>query len=253
MDRKDWDLVAKDYFNELSSPFEHDVINPLPDEIGRIKDSKRMTAGDIGCGIGNLIPLLSERFEKVIALDFSKGMVDAAKKRCEGKRNIELMQRSMTDLSELKGKLDVAFAINSIIMPSTRDVDASIKEIHSTIKEGGRLIAVFPSLESVLYESMLVHETQLARFEDEEKAAINTRRIVGKQYYDFYTGMIDVEGKQKHFYEFEIRHRLEKAGFRNIRIKKVLYPWEKVESTPLPESVKGKEVKLWDWFVTADK
>jgi SAM-dependent methyltransferase len=251
MESKDWDKIAKDYFRDISSPFEDGVSNPLESEIEKIEDKKKKTVLDAGCGIGNLIPILSQNFEKVTAFDFSEKMVDEAKKNCAELKNVEIFRKDMTELSDLKEKFDIIFAVNSIIMPSIRDVDKSIKEIFNSLKENGKFIGIFPALESVLYEAMVVQERQLEKHEDEKQAAIITKRRVGMQYYDFYTGIIDIDGKQKHFYEFEIIYRLKKAGFKNIKIKKVLYPWEKVQDTQLPETL--TKADLWDWFVVAEK
>ncbi len=253
MKSKDWDKIANDYFEHISSPFENGASLPIEAEIKKISLNKRqrMIVCDAGCGIGNLIPLLSKNFKQVTAFDFSKGMVENAKKRFAKLKNVDILQQDMTDLKSMKGKFDCVFSVNSMIMPSAMIVDKAIVEVHDSLKKNGKLIAVMPSLESVLYESMLVHDKHLEKFRSEKIAAWQTKRKVGAQYYDFYTGLIDIEGKQKHFYQFEIEYRLKKAGFKNIKITKALYPWDTVQDMPPPTA--AKDAKVWDWFVTAEK
>lgn len=45
---------------------------------------------------------------------------------------------------------------------------------------------------------------------------------------------------------------MRKAGFKNINIRKVLYPWELCDDEKYKELFKN-EAKLWDWFVTSEK
>lgn len=253
MKSKDWDKIANDYFEHVSSPFEEGAQLPIENEIRKMntKARQRMIVCDAGCGIGNLIPLLSKNFKQVVAFDFSKGMVEQAKTRFSKLKNVEIRQEDMTNLKKLKGKFDCVFSVNSMIMPSSNMVDDAMVEVHNSLRKGGKLIAVMPSLESVLYESMLVQEVHLKKFHSEKIATWQTKRKVGAQYYDFYTGLIDIEGKQKHFYSFEIEHRLKKAGFKNIKLSKVFYPWSSVQDMKPPES--AKDAQVWDWFVTAEK
>ncbi len=82
-------------------------------------------------------------------------------------------------------------------------------------------------------------------------AALHTRRVCQKGKYDFLTGIFDDGGdRQKHYYEFELRHRLREAGFTHLRIRKVRYPWD--ETVSGFECFPGKP-KLWDWLVCAGR
>jgi SAM-dependent methyltransferase len=251
MQAEDWDDIADDYFEKISSPFESDVINPLNDEIIRLSDNDKFVC-DAGCGVGNLVPLLSDNFGKVLAFDFSSNMVETTKRKASKLENVEVKKKDFLDF-DMKNMFDYVFAVNSLIIPSGVKIDKAIAGIFGSLKKNGKMIAVFPALESVLYESMIVNESELEKYDDEKKAAIMTKRCIGKKNYDFFTGIIDIDGKQKHFYKFEVEHRLQKAGFKNIEIKKVLYPWVNIHETILPKSLKGKDVMLWDWFVTAEK
>jgi SAM-dependent methyltransferase len=251
MEAHEWDIVAKNYFQEVSSPFESDVINPLVNEIEKLSKKSKYVC-DAGCGIGNLIPLISKSFGKVLAFDFSEKMVEAAKNNCTSLKNVNIIQQDMTKLDFIE-TFDYVFAVNSIIMPSSRKVDEAIYKLYESLKEKGQLIAIFPSLDSVLYQSMLINERQIEKHDDENKAARITKRRIGKHKCDFFTGITNTGGRQKYFYGFELEHRLKKAGFKTIKMGKVLYPWKNLESSTLPKSVLDKNIMLWDWFVIAEK
>jgi trans-aconitate methyltransferase len=75
MDAKDWDEIADRYDEEISSPFQEGVINPLYDAIRAIPNKRELTVADLGCGTGPLLPFLSRNFKNVAAIDFSARMI----------------------------------------------------------------------------------------------------------------------------------------------------------------------------------
>ncbi len=249
MKKRYWDGVAKKYFENIMSPFREGVKNPLYDYIDKL-EGKDKTLIDIGTGIGNAIPHLAGRFAHVTAIDISDKMIEVAK----GKHkfdNVEFLVRNAAALQEFYGQFDVAVAVNSIIVPTIKDLEKILKETCKVLKDGGRLLAVFPSMEAILYQAMLVYEAVLEETGSEKTARLRTARELGAKKFDLLMG-IDKEGfAQKYFYRFEIKYRLRKAGFKNIRVRKVHYPWEiSAESGYAP--FHGKP-RMWDWFVVAEK
>jgi trans-aconitate methyltransferase len=79
MDAQTWDQLSTTYFEEISSPFEQEVVNPLLTFLDALPGRDDLTVADLGCGIGNLLPFLAERFGKVVAVDFSSGMLRQAR------------------------------------------------------------------------------------------------------------------------------------------------------------------------------
>ena len=73
-------------------------------------------------------------------------------------------------------------------------------------------------------------------------------RLIGPRRYDFVSGLF-TEGadRQKFYYSFELRRRLQAAGFKNIQFGKVLYPWTEDHAW---FNFSG-EPRMWDWFVRA--
>ncbi|MBI3804602.1 MAG: class I SAM-dependent methyltransferase [Nitrospirae bacterium] len=248
MDIRDWDQIAGRYNEEIISPFQEGVVNPLFEEILALPAKAGKRVADLGCGTGPLLPFLSQHFGQVAAVDFSPKMLEAARKRTQAK-NISFHRSSLTDLSPFYNQFDIAVAVNSILFPSSKSIDTILSEIQKALLPEGVLMAIFPSMEVILYQGALIFDREIEKIGDEEKALSAAKRILERRKFDFISGIYDDHGlKQKFFYEFEIKHRLKKSGFKNIRIKKVLYPWggqiggfEHFHDQP----------RLWDWFITA--
>lgn len=247
MDAQAWDQLADVYFEEISTPFQAEVKNPLLDYLNALPGREAMTVADLGCGIGNLLPFLSDRFKRVVAVDFSSKMLRSAQLNCP-QGNIEFCRQSLTDLSVFRGQFDLAVTVNSVLAPSLGTVDQILREIAASLKPAGLLAGIFPSMESVLYESILILDRERQQSRNEEEALRRTQRKVRRSRYDFIAGFYtEGENRQKFYYSFELRRRLQKAGFRGIQFGKVLYPWYEEDGS---EAFEG-EPKLWDWFVRA--
>jgi len=247
MDASAWNRIADRYFEEISSPFEGErVVNPLLDFLDALPGRERMRVADLGCGIGNLLPFLSDRFAEVVAVDFSSKMLQNARRRCS-RHNVSFYQRNLTDLAAFKESFDVIVSVNSVLSPQLDKIDGMFDEMAGTLKAGGILAGVFPSMESVLYEGLLVVERERERAASEQKALRRARRIVSPGQYDFLLGIYrDGDDWQKFYYSFELRKRLQRAGFKGIQLGKVLYPWQADGAEAF-----SSEPKTWDWFVRA--
>jgi SAM-dependent methyltransferase len=247
MDAETWDQVSGTYFEEISSPFEQQVVNPLLTFLDSLPGRDELTVADLGCGVGNLLPFLSERFYKVVAVDFSSGMLKQARARCP-RDNVEFYRRSLANLAHFRGRFDVAVAVNSVLSPKLSEVDQILQQIAATLKPGGTLAGIFPSMESVLYEGVLILEKERENAGTEEQARKRVNRLIGPSHYDFVSGLY-TEGadQQKFYYSFELRMRLQSAGFKNIQFGKVLYPWDEQHAW---FDFSGQP-RMWDWFVHA--
>ena len=247
MDAQTWDQLSTTYFDQISSPFEQEVVNPLLSFLDGLPGRENLTVADLGCGIGNLLPFLSERFRKVVAVDFSNGMLKQARVRCP-RENVAFYRRSLANLTHFHGQLDVAVAVNSVLSPKLSEVDQILAEIAATLKPGGTFAGIFPSMESVLYEGVLILEKEREQAGTEEEARRRVSKLIGPRHYDFISGLYtEGEDQQKFYYSFELRKRLQSAGFKNIQFGKVLYPWGDNHSW---FDFSGQP-RMWDWFVRA--
>lgn len=246
MRARDWDRVAPDYSTEVVSPLSAGVPRPLARALDGVADARRKTVADLGCGIGTLLPALTARFRRVLALDFSPAMLARAHATCRA-RNLSLHRADLADLGPFHGRLDVAVTVNAVLTPDPDRLDRVFAELGATLKPDGILLGIFPAMEAVLYQGLLIHERERRR-RTPERARHETSVILERAKYDFvHATYRESTTAQKFFYAFELKYRLRRAGFRRIRIGRVLYPWDTVggyESFPA-------EPPMWDWFVRA--
>lgn len=238
MKAKEWDRLAK------AKKYHEEILSPIKQKQTREKILRKIGKGhkaiDLGCGLGELIPHLIKRYDEVVAIDFSQGMIEKARQK--GGR---VEKADLKNLRKYR-KYDTAISINSILAPSIKEIDKILKEIRKALKKDGKLVAVMPSMDSVLYVAMLVYERQLRKMKDKAKAVRETKKIIGN--YGFIRGTFEQDGEQKFFYDFEIKHRLHKAGFKDVKTEKLHYPWKALEND---EMNFPQEKEPWDWLVEA--
>src|SRR3954467_1546537 len=129
---RQWSRHSVRYDELFLDAFHPDVENPLLARLAEVPDPGRKTVVDLGCGTGPLLPTLVGRFGRVIALDFAPGMLARARERLGAEADrVEFLARPMHDLADLAGTLDVAIAVNSIIMPDTREIDRTLGAIRA--------------------------------------------------------------------------------------------------------------------------
>ncbi len=249
MEAKEWDRVAEIYHEEVVSPFYGKVENPLYDELKKIPNKSKKSVAEFGCGLLYLGEILFKNFKDVHASDFSAKMVGLAGKKAASMKNVNLLQEDLREINH-KNKFDVVVSVNSIIMPSAKDRLKAFENICNALKPDGQCLIILPSMESLAYYATLLIHDKLNN-KNEKKAVDSAKKEFENEKYDFFLGIYDDHGeRQKFYYESEINYLMKKVGFKNIKIKKVLYPWEKKISDfkNFP-----KEEKLWDWFVSAKK
>ena len=246
-----WHRQAERYDELFLDPYAKGVTNPLWDALAAIPDAARKTVADLGCGTGTLLPYLTERFEWVFALDFAPGMLARARGRldAEASARVVFLERSMHELDDLAGKLDVAVAVNSLVMPDVRVIDRTLRAIRESLKPGGYFLGVVPSIDAIYYHMMLLIDHSLDQglpyAEAEKVAALHVER----SHYDFAFGRFQYDGlRQKFWHSFEIEYRLKKAGFTATVLEKVLYPWD--ESLACGSALAAFRPS-WDWFFLA--
>jgi SAM-dependent methyltransferase len=243
-----WSQAARAYESEYVDPYRADVRNPLWSALKRLSNTRRKTAADLGCGIGPLLPTLAQRFHRVVGVDFAPGMIERARERCRGLANVEILQRDLTDLAPLHGQVDVALAINSLVMPGLGDIEAALSEIRASLKPRGICLGIVPGMDAVHYLTMLLVDRARSAGMPTAAARKNAAYHAEHSDYDFAFGQYRHGGLEQHFWQpFEIRYRLKRAGFSNIRLARVWLSWEQFA---VKGDFKGQKPP-WDWFFEA--
>jgi len=98
------------------------------------------TVGDLGCGTGQLSEALAPFVRRVVAVDSSRAMLAAARKRLDGLPNVELRQGELETLPVKHGELDAALLF--LVLHYTVDPARVLAEAARALKPGGRLLVV---------------------------------------------------------------------------------------------------------------
>jgi SAM-dependent methyltransferase len=244
-----WSRAAEGYEEAFIDPYLPEVRNPLRQAVAELAD-KRKTVADLGCGIGPLLPFLAERFGRVIAIDFAEGMLARAHERCQGLANVEFHKSDLTELNEFAEQVDVAVAVNSLVLADTAALDAALRSIHATLRAGGHFLGIVPAIDAVHYFTMLLLDRARLAGMPENKARQNAAHHAEHQYYDFPFGTFRFQELEQHFWQpFEVHYRLRRAGFRRVRKAKVHLAWQQFGCA----RDLGDEPPPWDWFFQAQR
>jgi ArsR family transcriptional regulator len=109
------------------------------------------TIGDLGCGTGQLSAALAPFVARVIAVDASPAMLQAARKRLQHAPNIDLRRGELEALPIDDARLDAAMLM--LVLHHVPDPGRAIGEVMRTLKPGGRAIIV----------DMLPHDREIYR------------------------------------------------------------------------------------------
>jgi SAM-dependent methyltransferase len=246
-----WSRVAACYEREFIDPYQADVRdNPLKKTLRRLRNAKERVVADLGCGIGPLLPFLAKYFKTVHAIDFAEGMLERARAHAADWPNVQFHQASFTDLSVLPAPLDVAVAVNSLVLPNPAELERALVEIGRCLKPGGIFLGIVPAMDAVHYYTMLLIDRALKAGKPIDVARKNAAHHCEHEYYDFALGQFCFRGLEQHFWQpFEIAYRFRRTGFTLKRLKKIHLSWTQFAG--------GKELQElappWDWFFLAKK
>ena len=100
----------------------------------------QLTVGDLGSGTGQLTETVAPYVRRVIAVDGSADMLDAARQRVGGARNVELRQGDIESLPIDNGELDAAML--SLVLHYSPAPPRALAEVGRVLKPGGRVLVV---------------------------------------------------------------------------------------------------------------
>ncbi len=243
-----WGRVAQRYDDLFVDPYHEDGDNPVLRAISRLKNKASLVIGDLGCGTGPFVPQLAKQFKAVVAVDFSADMLGEAKRRCRALKNVSFYHLPFDQLHKLPGKLDLAVTMNSLVSHDVSVLDRALSAMRQTLRPGGRLLGIVPSLEGLNYHVMLLTDVGLARemtLEDAQQFAAKKAELYG---YDLNTATFTFDKIKQHLWmREEVTYRLKKAGWKNIKVRKAGLPWDQfAEGRALT-----KQPLSWDWAFSA--
>lgn len=124
-----WDSVRRELFGARA-------------ELGAIADllDDRWAVGDLGCGTGQLAETLAPVVAQVIAVDESREMLDAARRRLEPFASVDVRAGSLEALPIADGALDAA--VMMLVLHHLVDPLRALEEAARVLKPGGRLLVV---------------------------------------------------------------------------------------------------------------
>jgi len=98
------------------------------------------TVGDLGCGTGQVSASLAPFVARVVAVDSSAAMLQAARKRLREFGNIDLRRGELESLPIDDGRLDAATLM--LVLHHVPDPERALADVARVLTPGGRLIIV---------------------------------------------------------------------------------------------------------------
>jgi ubiquinone/menaquinone biosynthesis C-methylase UbiE/DNA-binding transcriptional ArsR family regulator len=124
-----WDALRTELFG--SHAIVAGLLALLPDDV---------VVGDLGCGTGAVAAELAQYAGRVVAVDGSKAMLTAARRRLAGHGNVELRSGALEALPLEDGELDAA--VLSLVLHYVPEPAVALAEIQRVLRPGGRLVVV---------------------------------------------------------------------------------------------------------------
>jgi ArsR family transcriptional regulator len=101
---------------------------------------REWTVGDLGCGTGTVSAALAPFVARVVAVDGSAAMLQAAKKRLQGFDNIDLRRGELESLPIDDARLDAATLM--LVLHHVPEPERALAEASRVLKPGGRVVLV---------------------------------------------------------------------------------------------------------------
>lgn len=248
MNRAYWEDLADTYEEEIFSVLHRDHEGRLKGLIEEYGDRSK-SAADLGCGPGQITPLLAKHFGEVHACDLSEGLLAQARAECADFRNVSFHRSDLSsDVSFSIAPVDLVVCVNVIITADLARRERLWQTVTSLVDRGGTLILVLPSHESALYANYRRLDWNLRSglpANDAIRCSLDRQGNVSKLEH----GVRKIEGVDtKHYLQEEITVQLQDRSLEVEEIAKLPYDWN-IEFPDPPEWM--VEPYPWNWLVVA--
>jgi ArsR family transcriptional regulator len=99
-----------------------------------------LVVGDLGCGTGQLTETVAPYTRRVVAVDSSPDMLEAARQRVAGAANVDIRQGELENLPIDAGELDAAML--SLVLHYSPSPARALADVARTLRAGGRVLVV---------------------------------------------------------------------------------------------------------------
>lgn len=131
-----WDKVAL-FYSAFENIYNGNVNRELCDEVAELIDSRDIVL-ECACGTGMISRHIAARCRKLIATDFSVGMLRETRRRCRNMDNVWVRKADITALKFDDNRFDKVVAGNVIHLLD--DPLVAVKELERVCKVGGKII-----------------------------------------------------------------------------------------------------------------
>jgi ArsR family transcriptional regulator len=101
---------------------------------------ERWVVGDLGCGTGSVAEAVAPFVKKVVAVDESAAMLQAARRRLRETPNVDVRRGAIEALPFDDGELDAALLF--LVLHHLPEPGAALAEVARAVTPGGRLVVV---------------------------------------------------------------------------------------------------------------
>lgn len=243
--RSHWNRIGSSYQEEIFDVFRSDRLQLLSRTLKKYANPNH-TAIDFGCGVGRAFEYLAPSFKSVLALDISDNLLDIARKKSYN--NITFKRHDLT--KPLKVTADFGFCCNVIMLPEVDKNRVMLRNIRRSIKAGGHVVIVLPSLESFFYSAWQLIESYKKEKTSPEEIDVSELAGFRGTKTDLIQGVVRIDGiKTKHYQQPELEVLFRDAGFTKVTTSKLEYDWNSEFSKP-PKWM--KDPYPWDWIIEAE-
>lgn len=194
-----WDSLAREYEDEILNVFAHDEDGLIASLLDAYLEDGADVA-DFGCGIGLGIPLLASKAGTVYAVDLSTELLERAQHKWRRFKNVRYVRCDLTRESPAIPKVQCILSTNVLISPRHETREQILRSMKRSLKPGGVLLLLVPSLESQLWVYNRLVARASARTGNRTRALRAAKSEVSRELRSAAEGTIRLSGTDTKFF-----------------------------------------------------